>query len=416
MKIAIIGAGISGLSAGQLLQNEHQIDIYERKHKAGGLLSCQRVKDNLFHLVGGHVFNSKNQSVLDWFWSFFDKEKEFISATRNAKILLNKKFLDYPIENALYNLDENTAKKIISEILELYSKEYIEPFSYSNFEAFLKGNFGETLFEVYFKPYNEKIWKTELSSIPLEWLEGKLPMPRYEEIIVKNILRTEESNMVHNTFFYAKTNGSQFIIDRLSENLNVITENDISSLSKENEKWVVNGAEEYDHIVYTGDIRELNSIIKIKDFPLLNYQDRISQLRSNGTSNILCECDENDMSWLYMPGNETDAHRIIYTGNFSDTNNSGDKRKSCVVEFSGNVEDELMYEQIKKLPGNLVPLATNHQLNSYIIHNEDTKTLINELKVILKPFGISLLGRFAEWEYFNMDACIESSMKLKDTL
>ena len=103
MKIAIIGAGISGLSAGQLLQNEHQIDIYERKHKAGGLLSCQRVKDNLFHLVGGHVFNSKNQSVLDWFWSFFDKEKEFISATRNAKILLNKKFLDYPIENALYN-------------------------------------------------------------------------------------------------------------------------------------------------------------------------------------------------------------------------------------------------------------------------------------------------------------------------
>jgi UDP-galactopyranose mutase len=47
------------------------------------------VNGNLFHLVGGHVFNSKNETVLEWFWRFFDKDKEFVKASRNAKIFLN---------------------------------------------------------------------------------------------------------------------------------------------------------------------------------------------------------------------------------------------------------------------------------------------------------------------------------------
>jgi protoporphyrinogen oxidase len=414
MKIAIIGSGVSGLSMAQLLKNDHEVDVFEKKTKSGGLLHCERVQGNLFHLVGGHVFNSKNKEVLDWFWAFFDKDKEFLSAKRNAKIFLNDKFLNYPIENSLYNLDDDTSKKIITEILELYTKKQKPPFSYSNFETFLKGNFGETLFEIYFKPYNEKIWKRPLSTIPLEWLEGKLPMPRYEEMITRNILRTDEENMVHNTFFYPKNNGSQFIIDRLSEGVNVITDNEITSLSKINNKWSVNDFKGYDYVIYTGDVRILPSVLNIENSPLINFKNRLSKLRSNGTSNILCECDMNQLSWLYMPGDETEAHRIIYTGNFSESNNAfGGERRTCVVEFSGNVSDLEMKEQIKKLPGNLVPIATNHQANSYIIHDKDTKALIDEVKEVLKPQGIFLLGRFAEWEYFNMDACIESAMNTK---
>jgi protoporphyrinogen oxidase len=416
MKIAIIGAGISGLSIGQMLNIDHKVEIYEKSEKPGGLLTCERVKDNLFHLVGGHVFNSKNKKVLEWFWDFFDKDLEFISAKRNAKILLEDEFLNYPIENSLYNLKHETAEKILNEILFLSKKESIDPFSYPNFESFLKGNFGKTLFEVYFKPYNEKIWRTNLSEIPLEWLEGKLPMPKYEEIILKNVLRSEEKNMVHNTFFYPKNNGSQFIIDRLSKGLKVIKNTEVSKIIRIGEQWMVNDNGPYDHIIYTGDIRKLSSVMKMENSPLINYENRLSVLKTNGTSNILCECDSNDISWLYLPGKETDAHRIIYTGNFSDSNNSDCGRNTCVVEFSGNVDAAIMREQIKKLPGNLFPIATNHQLNSYIIHDSDTKPLINEVKEVLKPLGISLLGRFAEWEYFNMDACIESGMKLKETL
>ena len=38
--------------------------------------------------------------------------------------------------------------------------------------------------------------------------------------------------------------------------------------------------------------------------------------------------------------------------------------------------------------------------------------MIKELKNILEPLGFYLLGRFAEWEYYNMDVAIGASMDL----
>ena len=32
---------------------------------------------------------------------------------------------------------------------------------------------------------------------------------------------------------------------------------------------------------------------------------------------------------------------------------------------------------------------------------------------VLFHYHIYLLGRFAEWEYFNMDKCVEQAMSLK---
>lgn len=89
MKYAVIGAGVSGLSmAGMLLKKGHEIVVYERDSRPGGLIKCTEVQGNLYHRVGGHVFNSRRQEVLDWFWSRFDRERDFVSARRRAVISL----------------------------------------------------------------------------------------------------------------------------------------------------------------------------------------------------------------------------------------------------------------------------------------------------------------------------------------
>lgn len=74
---------------------------------------------------------------------------------------------------------------------------------------------------MYFQPYNEKVWRRDLTKVPLSWLEGKLPMPTVEEMIFNNIKKVEEKKFVHSTFFYAKNHGSQFIADRFAEGLNI---------------------------------------------------------------------------------------------------------------------------------------------------------------------------------------------------
>lgn len=118
-KIAIIGGGISGLSMANLLQKSNHVTVFERDSKPGGLIKCEVVNGNLYHTVGGHVFNSKRKDVLNWFWSFFDCKKDFVSAIRNATISMPEYGnIGYPIENHLYQLPKEVSSSIIKELVE----------------------------------------------------------------------------------------------------------------------------------------------------------------------------------------------------------------------------------------------------------------------------------------------------------
>ena len=413
-EIALIGAGISGLSAARILSAKHRVKVFERAIRPGGLVKCSRVQDNLFHRVGGHVFNSRNPEVLNWFWSFFDRDKEFLKARRNAKILFQGRLIGYPIENYLHQLDKDFVSKVLDDFL---SPDYHpeDPFSYPDFATFLKSNFGSTLYEAYFRPYNEKIWQTDLKKIPLDWLHGKLPMPDLKSMLLSNIVLQEESSMVHSTFYYAREGGSQFIADRLAAGLDISFGEEISSVSRRDGVFWLNENGPFDVIVYTGDVRKSGLV-----FPELPSAQRAGQLLqnlpSNGTSNLFCETDAGDISWLYLPGPETRAHRIIYTGTFAESNNRGSSRHTCVVEFSGKVSFEEMCEEAGRLPGNLQPLDWNYEPESYILHNHATAALLAQAREELKKDGIFLLGRFAEWEYYNMDKAIEAAMDLAKQL
>jgi len=412
-KVIVAGSGISGLSVSRMLLDSYDVEILEASDKIGGLIKCDRIDGNLFHRVGGHVFNSKNQTVLDWFWNHFNRDEEFLSATRNAKILFNGKYIGYPLENYLYQLPEQTVREIVNELLDMVAEKSSEV-KYDNFKDFLIGSFGTKLYNLYFGPYNSKIWNTDISKVPLEWLDGKLPMPQIKEVIVSNILKREEAGMVHASFYYAKRNGSQFIIDRLAKGININVSTGITKISTLNKDQlsINNGDFIADLLVYCGDIRNLSDIIRINDPELNEALEAVKGFASNGTSNVLCETDANDISWLYLPEKKYKAHRIIYTGNFSETNNEGSKRKTCVVEFSGKQEREYMVEELKNLPGNLTPLAFNYEPNSYIIQDKQTRFFVHNLKRELAKYNIYLLGRFAEWEYYNMDKCIEAAMEL----
>ena len=56
-KVAVIGAGISGLTTAQLLKDKYDVTVFEKDDRPGGLIKCERVNGNLFHTCGGHVLN-----------------------------------------------------------------------------------------------------------------------------------------------------------------------------------------------------------------------------------------------------------------------------------------------------------------------------------------------------------------------
>ena len=118
MKYIIVGAGISGLSIGQVLKEYgHDVQLFEADSRPGGMVKCDRVHGHLFHRTGGHVFNTKRQDVLDWFWSHFDKKDEFTMADRNSVVsMADNTIIAYPIENHAYQLSDEMMKNFINDI------------------------------------------------------------------------------------------------------------------------------------------------------------------------------------------------------------------------------------------------------------------------------------------------------------
>ena len=401
---AIIGAGISGLSIARMLKSKGcEVIIFEKESSPGGLIRCERIKGTLYHCVGGHVFNSKNEEVLNWFWQQCDKN-DFRLASRYAIVTLaDGTRIDYPIENHLYQMTAEMRNSIISDLLEIVAHGYPED---NNFDDFLRHRFGETLYNEYFAPYNRKIWQRPLTDVPLTWLEGKLPMPSVKEIFAANIGHIKETNMVHSTFHYPQNNGSQHIADTFADGLDIRYNTPIEQLHQHNSKWIVNG-ESVDRVIFCGNVRQLPDMLTDTGIQL----NGLEQLEYHGTTSVLCEIESNPYSWIYMPSEEHKSHRIICTGNFAE-GNSPVGISTATIEFSEKMDYEQIVEQLRHIPFSPKYIAHRYTACTYPVQNSQTRDIIAVAKTQLEPQGIYLLGRFAEWEYYNMDAAIDAGMKL----
>lgn len=426
MKYVIIGAGVSGLTVANLLQNRgNEVVVYERDSKPGGLIKCRRVNGSLFHTCGGHVFNSKRQDVLDWFWSRFTKEEEFTKTDRNSCVFMDKngtslehEDIPYPIENHVYLFNKEIQNSFNEDLEEIDRvKGTNAKFTdYESFGDFLRWRFGKTLYNLYFKPYNEKVWRRDLTTVPMSWMEGKLPMPTTQEMRDNNANKVEEKSFVHSTFWYEKDNGSQYIAERLSEGLDIRYNTTINSMKYNDGKWIVCD-EEYEKVVFCGNVKDM--IKMIEGVCVDNFFAPINALEYHGTTAVFCEIDKNPYSWIYQPSRRHQSHRVICTGNFSKTNNSSSvpqNRITATIEFTDEIGKEDILENLKSIPLN--PRYIDHVYNKYTypIQDANTREMIKELKDILAPFGFYFTGRFADWEYYNMDIAMGAAIDLVDSV
>lgn len=402
-RVAIIGAGISGLSIGQLLKESHDVTVFEKENTVGGLVRCRKYGNSIFHICGGHVFNTKRDDILDWFWSIMPHE-EFSLIDRNSIIAFNSNiWIPYPIENHIYKLPQKIQKEIIEDFL--HADSLCVP---DNFDTFLHNSFGKTLYNLYFRPYNQKIWQQDLCQIPIDWLEGKLPSSTHSDIIFNNFNHIKEKTFVHSTFWYNQLGGSQRIVDILSKDLNIITDLNIESVSYDKGKWNINGTN-YDIVVFCGNIKQLPSLLDGVD--ISNYFKQINELKFHGTTSVFCEIDANPYTWIYLPSEDYSCHRIICTGNLI-SQQKNKNRITATVEFTNQISLAEIKNNLSKVP--MHPTYIDHSYNEYTypVQTKESRSLIAGVKESLKSHGFYLLGRFAEWEYYNMDVAMGAAFDL----
>ena len=288
---------------------------------------------------------------------------------------------------------------------------------YDSFGSFLRWRFGKTLYNLYFEPYNKKVWRRELTTVPMAWMEGKLPMPTTQEMRNNNANKVEEKAFVHSTFWYEKKNGSQYIADKLAEGLHIVYNSDVQKVQKRENGWMVCG-ELFDKIVFCGNIKDMAFMIEGVDIE--KYKQEIADLEYHGTTAVFCEIDKNPYSWIYQPSRKHESHRIICTGNFAPSNNDTTTtpkgRITATIEFTDAISKDDILDNLTRIPLN--PKYLDHKYNQYTYPIQDvhTRDMIKQLKTELATSGFYFTGRFADWEYYNMDVAMGAAMDLCKTI
>ncbi len=156
----ILGGGASGLSSAVLLPNSI---IIESSSKVGGLSNSKSIDGFTFD-QGPHIMFSRDKEVLS---VMVDSLRGNVhTCMRNNVVMINGSLVRYPIENDLSSLPANVRINALQDFLRMR----ISPISSEpkNLEEWFLRNFGETLTNIYFKPYNEKIWNLPFSDFYLE--------------------------------------------------------------------------------------------------------------------------------------------------------------------------------------------------------------------------------------------------------
>jgi protoporphyrinogen oxidase len=170
--ILIIGAGPAGLTASYLLTKAgRQVTVLERDPAyVGGISRTVSYKDYLFD-IGGHRFFSKSKEVVDLWREILPDD--FVARPRLSRIYYNGKFFAYPLRafEALIKLGPINSAACVLSYLKARALPTRKP---RTFHEWVRNQFGERLFSIFFKTYTEKVWGMSCDEISADWAAQRI--------------------------------------------------------------------------------------------------------------------------------------------------------------------------------------------------------------------------------------------------
>src|SRR5438105_9673976 len=171
-KVAIIGAGPAGLTAGYLLSKEGiEATVLEADPiYVGGISRTATYKG--FHFdIGGHRFFSKSKAVEDLWTEILPND--MLVRPRSSRIFYGGKFFSYPLKPFEALLKLGIVKSVLC-VLSWLKARLFPVRNPRNFEESASNQFGKRLSKTFFKSYTEKVWGMNCREISADWAAQRI--------------------------------------------------------------------------------------------------------------------------------------------------------------------------------------------------------------------------------------------------
>jgi protoporphyrinogen oxidase len=436
VKIAILGAGVSGLSLARMLTERGfppaDIALFEADAVPGGLCRSRTVNGFTYDVSGGHILFSKDKGVMQWMKEQAGGEAEFVRRERHTKIRFGNRFVHYPFENGLGDLPEQPKFECLKGYVEAWhARTASGSRAPADFKGWIHWRFGEGIARHFMEPYNEKLWKRPLAELATDWVAGRVPDAPIDDVLKAAIGVRTEGYVHQSVFYYPRSGGFQAITDGLARAVRACLRlsTPVQELVREGggQGWRVNG-ERFDLVVNTLPLDRLPDVVPDMPAPAAAAMRGLS---FNSIVTYLVALDRPahpDLSWIYLPHHEQGpVNRVTYMSNYSPALAPEGKTSFLFeVTFPGHEEapgPELEREALAGVEA--AGLLRREEVlfvdrsvcrHAYIVYDHGLTVRRAAALEWCRENGIVALGRFGRYDYFNSDQCVIAAREIAERL
>jgi len=402
--ILIIGAGISGLTAGRELTLPFK--ILEKGNTIGGLAGQYPAGPHHFD-YGGHYFHFQKKRRIR---RYLNRCHPLVRFTRQSRVFLGETLIPFPIQYHLAFLPHHLKETVYREL------SHATPPSFENLAAHLRSRFGPALFAHFFQPFLFKYYQTDLTTLDAGFGGESIPPPDRRKI--RGGYRGKIFQKTgYNRFFHYPYGELRAFVDAYSRPIRsrIHTGQEVLRIDlHRREVFTASGSHSYSALLNTAPLSWLLSSI-VQD----NFSRLAPKLRSVSTQvvNFVLSRRYQNFHWVYLPSPDIPFYRAGYypssgpvKGYLERTLAPGSSSKPDDPDMSaavGTLQKVGMIREkaeIRFMDSRVIPV-------SYVLRDHQWQPTVPAVLRQLKEHRVYSIGRYGSWRYSSMTDDIDQARK-----
>ncbi|MBS1748149.1 MAG: FAD-dependent oxidoreductase [Bacteroidetes bacterium] len=430
-EFVILGAGITGITVAAELKD--RAVLLEKENSIGGLVRTHCIDGFWFdHVL--HILHFRDDETEAYIKNILP-EGMLQPCPPKAWIETEYGNVLYPFQLNIGALDDKMKMQCVHDFAKAcFSSEKEQT---DNYKDFLLNIFGKGMCEVFYFPYNKKLYKYPLEKINATQLSWNLHQPKFEDILEGAFFPNKYRETYNTHAFYprphkdATQRGMQVLTEALAKNVvNKKLNFTVTAINTANKTITgkSDGGEKqikYDRCFSTIPLPVLMKMCSNVPPDLI---EKVQSLENNIVYSVaVCikgKRPENTGHWRYYTDENLPFTRLIFMTEF-DEYNAPENGWGVLAEVSHyarnpalcipDLEKKIIFG-FKKL-GLLDQNQVVHKVHTwiaepaYVIFTHETKNIIEECHEYLKLYDITSSGRFGNWEYSSIYQNIRTALQ-----
>lgn len=407
--VAILGAGLTGLSCALALTGRAPYFISERSRVPGGLAITTEESGYRFDCTG-HLLHLRSPElrakVLEWL------EGDVLSLERRSVVYSHGVYTRYPFQANTFGLPKEVAYECLMGYLGTLTQE--QPRPARDFAEYCALHFGPGFSKHFMLPYNEKLWGVPAQEISPAWCERFVPLPKLADVIA-GALGLPDPKLGYNAQFFYPRRGIGALAEALVRRVPNIALEAPATRVEVARRVLVAGTQKlrYDVLVNT---MPLPALLDACDVLPPEVERARAKLRSTHVQYLDLALNvpaRTDFHWAYVPEARYPFYRVGCYTRFSPALAPPNKG-SLYVELSARTPQRVEDALASVLPGLLemgvlasgrdVAFARLRRIDpAYVIYDHEYEGALRVIRAFLESARILSTGRYGGWNYSSME-------------